>query len=119
MTHGDRRRLFTLNIALLIQWAHSRDERLALGRGQTPRTNDYSLHPDGLAEDMHLYIENTRQSSVTEDNPLGLYWSYRRSTKAHYRCGQFWKSLHPDNRWGGDFKKKDGNHYSMTYRGRA
>ncbi len=104
MTLGDRRRLFTLNFGLLIVWAVTHGYELAIDDAKRPRTNSYSLHPDGLAVDLNLYIKRR----------------YQRTTAAHRPLGQFWKSLHPYNRWGGDFKDNpDGNHYSMTYLGRA
>lgn len=42
---------------------------------------------------------------------------YLISTEHHRQFGEFWKSLDPDARWGGDFKEPDGNHYSITYEG--
>jgi hypothetical protein len=38
-------------------------------------------------------------------------------SEAHRPLGDYWKSLHPDCCWGGDFSKPDGNHYSMQYGG--
>lgn len=56
-----------------------------------------SLHLSGLAADMLLYIDGV----------------YATSTEAHRRIGEHWKTLHPLNRWGGDFHSRpDGNHYS-------
>lgn len=40
------------------------------------------------------------------------------TTEAHKPFGDYWKSLHPLCRWGGDFKNKDGNHYSLEYENR-
>ena len=41
------------------------------------------------------------------------------STEAHKQFGQYWKELHPSCRWGGDFPKPDGNHYSLEHNGKA
>ena len=47
---------------------------------------------------------------------------------AHKPFGEFWESLHPDCRWGGnwdkdnnpfEFGENDGNHYSLEHEGRA
>lgn len=36
----------------------------------------------------------------------------------HYEdLGRYWKTLHPDARWGGDFKKKDYVHFSFQHNG--
>ena len=33
--------------------------------------------------------------------------------------GDFWKSLDPLCRWGGDFRNPDGGHFSIAHQGRA
>lgn len=59
-----------------------------------------SLHFEGLAVDIdltkgHIYLSKTSD---------------------HKQFGEFWKDLHPDFCWGGDWG--DGNHYSCTYEGK-
>jgi hypothetical protein len=50
--------------------------------------------------------------------------SWLRDSMSHQPLGIYWKSLHPENAWGGDFldklgrPKPDGNHYSMIWQGR-
>jgi hypothetical protein len=53
-----------------------------------------SFHYKGLAIDLNLFIDG----------------AYQRTTKAHDKMGRKWRSL--GGTWGGDFEKKDGNHYS-------
>lgn len=57
-----------------------------------------SLHCERLAIDLNLF-----------DN-LGRYLD---SSDDYKQFGDFWKTLHPDNRWGGDFTRGDGNHFEM------
>ena len=57
-----------------------------------------SLHGLKLAIDINLFMDDV----------------YLSKTEAHTVLGTYWKSLHPANRWGGDFWRKDGNHYEMT-----
>jgi len=63
-----------------------------------------SLHLVGLAVDLNLF---------TQDG------TYITTNLGHDQLGVYWKSLHTDCRWGGDFIKKDFNHYSLFYQGRA
>lgn len=68
-------------------------ERLAkLGKGIAN-----SLHTQRLAIDLHLFKD-------------GKYLS---STEAHRPLGEWWEKSHPACRWGGFFKRGDGNHYEM------
>lgn len=57
-----------------------------------------SLHIDRLAHDFEMEKEEDYKNAA-----------------------EYWKSLHPDNCWGGDFKGKtagDIYHFSMSYGGR-
>ena len=107
MTLGEKQRIFTHNVALLICHAYALGYRLSLGN-TTASTNDPdSLHPDRLAIDLNLFKK------------VGDRWVYQRTTAAHEELGEFWKNMHSLNRWGGDFTRPDGNHYSMSHRGYA
>lgn len=63
-----------------------------------------SFHGKRLAIDINLFSPQGKYLTKTED---------------HAFIGKKWKSMHPDNTWGGDFKDKngnpkpDGNHYSI------
>ena len=58
-----------------------------------------SAHKQRLAVDLNLYKDD----------------QYQVDTEAHRPFGEYWKALHPDNVWGGDFTKKDGNHYQRNW----
>jgi hypothetical protein len=57
-----------------------------------------SLHCQRLAIDLNLF---DAQGHYLEGND-----SYK-------QFGEFWKTLNPANRWGGDFTRGDGNHFEM------
>lgn len=57
-----------------------------------------SLHCERLAIDLNLF------------DPHGNYLTHSDDYK---QFGDFWKTLHPSHRWGGDFKRQDGNHFEM------
>lgn len=62
-----------------------------------------SLHYLRLAIDINLFSKEG---------------SFLDATEAHRPFGEFWESLHPLCKWGGDFKNKDGNHYSLEHENR-
>jgi hypothetical protein len=101
---GDKREIFTKCLCLLLTYMLNKGYRPRLGKdGQVHMVN--SLHYQGLAADIDLF---------NKDN------IYLTDTQDHKECGEYWKTLHPDCRWGGDFTKQaDGNHYSVTFAGRS
>jgi hypothetical protein len=111
--------LFTKLISELVLWAN--EQGMEVAYDQVKRTLleananaasgagiSTSLHLDGLAADLLLYIGGV----------------YQPDSSAHIVLGQKWKSMHPLCRWGGDFRdakgkaKPDGNHYSVEWQGR-
>jgi hypothetical protein len=60
-----------------------------------------SLHTKRLAIDFNLFRNGYYLTDTDSYKPLG----------------DFWKPLHPDARWGGDFMAPDGNHFSFEWEG--
>tara|TARA_R110000764_G_scaffold220422_1_gene308655 strand:- start:747 stop:1088 length:342 start_codon:yes stop_codon:yes gene_type:complete len=111
MKLGDKQRLFAKLLPALINQAHLfgfevtigdayRDPRL---HGQLGEKKSYghrnSCHKIRLAIDLNLFLD-------------GVYLT---STESHRKLGEWWESLHPLCRWGGQFN--DGNHYSFEHDG--
>jgi hypothetical protein len=95
----DRRKLFSSLIPKLLNKMIEDGYTPLIGKdGLTHMKN--SLHYDGLAMDIDLFKDNV----------------YLITTEAHLSFGEFWESLSPETRWGGRFR--DGNHYSVTYKGK-
>lgn len=110
MTLSEQRILFSQLISELVLWVSSnlpehalafdqvkRDAAAASANAQAGTGIANSLHLSGLAADMLLYVGGT----------------YRADTESYRQIGLHWKSMHPLNRWGGDFTTRpDGNHFS-------
>lgn len=105
----DKRLRFTRHLTtLLARFNQMPGIDVALGRdfdesNEKLRHMRGSLHYLGLANDLALYVNG----------------KYQTTTEAYAEMGAFWLSLDIDNRWGGTFKKADGNHFSITYGGKA
>lgn len=105
---SEKQRMFVWNVHCLIEWAYQQDYELTFG--EAFRTAEQaalnakaglgivnSLHMRRLAIDLNLFRGDEWLQKTSDHQPLGTYW----------------KSLHSLNRWGGDFVRQDGNHYSM------
>ena len=115
VTLGEKQRLFVRLVGKLIEWAYANGYELTFGEAQRSVQQALansksgagiknSLHLIRLAVDLNLFIKGVYQADSEAYRPLGEYW----------------KTLHPDCRWGGDFKSRpDGNHISLTHNGVA
>jgi len=104
LTLGEKQRLFMELLARLITYIYAQGHECTGGdlwakEGHMPNSNHYKR----LAIDLNLFKDGV----------------YLVTYEDHKKFGEFWKSLHPLCRWGGDFKNKDGNHYSLEHEGRA
>lgn len=96
---GDKRRLFTWALAMLLKKMLDSEYGPMLGKDGLKHMPN-SLHYEGLAQDVDL----------TKD---GFYLA---ETNDHRQFGEYWESLDKDCLWGGRWG--DGNHYSVEYQGR-
>lgn len=92
---------FSSLIVDLLTWADDQGMIYVLDEGMNHQNKGHmvgSLHYSGCAQDILLYDD--KGNYLTDDE------SYR-------PLGEYWKSLHPYCRWGGDFPG-DGNHFSFS-----
>jgi hypothetical protein len=113
MSLSEKQQQFAILVAKLILWAD--EQGYAVTFGEAYRTPEQaalnakkgsgianSLHTVRLAVDLNLFKDGLYQTSSEAYKPLGDYW----------------KSLHPDCCFGGDFKPRaDGNHFSLQHNG--
>ena len=96
MTRGDKQRKFSKMVALLILYAYERGYEITLGDAWASSGHiEGSFHYKRLAIDLNLFKDK----------------AYLTETEDHLFLGEFWESI--GGSWGGRFKRKDGNHYSL------
>jgi hypothetical protein len=113
MTLGEKQRMFALNVAKLIIWAYEQGYEISLGEAyRTAEQAELNAKSGkGIANSLHV-------QRLAIDLNLFRSGRWLQFSEQHRPLGEFWKSLYPDNRWGGDFRPHpDGNHYSMEHEG--
>lgn len=112
MTLGEQQRLFARLLGAFLVWIDSQGYEVVGGdwhRSQAQANANatagtgivHSLHTISLAIDLNLFVEGV----------------YQTETEAYRPLGEYWKTLHPLCRWGGDFSNPDGDHFSLEYDG--
>jgi hypothetical protein len=112
MSLSEKQRLFARYVGMLITWCYKNGYELTLGEAERSTAQALanaakgtgianSLHLIKLAIDLHLFIDG----------------KYQPDTPAYKPLGEYWKSLDPLCAWGGDFKRADGNHFSLSHEG--
>ncbi len=111
MTLREQQSLFVSLIPKLIDFAYSNGYELTFGEAERSPEEALRLSKlgKGIVNSLHIL-------SLAIDFNLFKDGIYLSSTADHKPLGDYWKTLHPLCRWGGDFS--DGNHYSMEYQGR-
>ena len=113
-TLGEKQRRFVRLVGKLIEFAYANGFELTFGDAyrspEQAKANAASgagiansLHCERLAIDLNLF-------------KLGQYLT---DSAAYKPLGDYWKTLGDDCAWGGDFKRPDGNHFSIRHGGRA
>lgn len=110
--------LFMWCLGQLLVWAYAngveltgkellRSPEQAAANQKTGKGIARSLHLVGLAIDVALFTDTTGDGVP----------DYQTDTRAYQALGEYWEQLHPLCRWGGRFRRADGNHFSVTHDG--
>jgi hypothetical protein len=116
---GQRQELLVECLGQLFGYAKAKGYKIRLGEGRIGnprrlRSGEFSedgvhmvgsLHYDGLAQDLNLFVDG---EYITDGTHM-----------AWVDLGSFWEQLHPLCAWGGRFKSRDSNHVSIRYQGKA
>lgn len=110
MTLGDNQRLFAKDVGKLLVWIYEHGYAVTLGEAQrTPEMAAiYAKDGRGIADSLHIL-------KLAIDLNLFKDGKYLGDTESHRPLGEFWESLDIANRWGGRFKRPDGNHYERNF----
>ena len=121
MRLGDAQKEFAQDAAELIQFIHKSGYECTLGDAyRDPRVFGDMGVKNIITSEVNSYPAYGRAQSAHKQRlaiDLNLFKDgiYLRHTEAYRKFGVFWKSIRPDNVWGGDFD--DGNHFSRKYYG--
>lgn len=116
MTLGDTQREFSRDIVYL------KLHMIAMGYEFTEGDayRDPRVHGAWGKKTSYSHAKSHHKLRLADDINLFLDGKYLRETEDHRQFGDYWKALHPDNVWGGDFKDErgdpdpDGNHYQRN-----
>lgn len=110
MKLSEAQQIFALNVSKLIAWIYEKGWACTIG--EVYRTPEqaliYEAQGKGIKNSLHC-------SRLAVDLNLFVSGVYKVESDAYKELGGFWKTLNPLNRWGGDWKSKDANHFQMNY----
>lgn len=109
MTLNDKQHIFAMNLAKLLQ--HVESSGVTCSVGEVFRTKEqaeiYAKEGKGIIDSQHC-------KKLAVDLFLFANGKFLQKKEDYKLLGEYWKSLHPDNRWGGDFPKLvDSVHFEM------
>lgn len=101
--------VFSLNVSNLIAYIFSQEYKCTLGEVLRTKSQAASYAADGVgvADSQHC---KRLAIDICLFSPSG---KYLKDSEDYKIFGDYWESLHPYNRWGGNFRRADGNHFEM------
>jgi len=111
MTLGQKQKIFTRLVGLLIEYAYQNGYELTMGDGY----RDKRVFGDVGEKKGYGASRSNHKIRLAHDFNLFKDGEYMTETEDHRDLGEFWESLHESCVWGGHFN--DGNHYSMEHNG--
>jgi hypothetical protein len=112
MTLGEKQRLFVKLVGQLIDWSYANGYELTFG--ETVRTQaeaaSNAASGIGIAKSNHLI-------RLAVDLNLFIAGEFKTDRDSYKPLGDYWCSLDPLCRWGGNFSRPDSDHFSLEHEG--
>jgi len=107
---SDKQKIFALNVSKLISYIFNKGYSCTLGEAwRSPEQAEiYAKEGKGIVNSLHC------KRLAIDLNLFAKEGEYLTDSCQYKWIGDVWKTLHPDNRWGGDFPNADGNHFEMN-----
>ena len=102
--------LFAINVSKLIDYIYVQGYACTFGEAfRTPeQAAIYAKEGKGIEDSLHC------KRLAIDLNIFDGSGTYLSDTESYKPFGDYWVTLHPNNRWGGSFKHRpDGNHFQM------
>ncbi len=114
MTLHEAQALHVKLVAQLIQFVYSKNFELTWGEAYrtTQQAQWDAAHHTGIVNSVHC-------DRLAVDFQLFKDGQYLTDSSAYKFMGDYWKSLDPSCRWGGDFTTVDADHFSLQWGNRS
>lgn len=114
MTEIEAQRIFCRCLVKLMSWALEQPG-YELRLGEAARSKEEA---ERLAKTGAGIANSVHRERLAIDLMLDIHGIYQKETEGYRPMGEYWKTLHPLARWGGDFHSRpDGDHFSFEWGG--
>lgn len=109
MTLQHKQAIFALNVGKLIIFIYKQGYAVTFGEAlrTEEQANIYAQQGKGIVDSLH------RKKLAVDLNLFDSSGKYCNDVASFKQFGEYWKTLDPANRFGGDFKRVDLNHFEM------
>jgi hypothetical protein len=108
MRLSEKQQIFSVGVARLILWLHSMGYATTFGEAyRTPRQQKWYFD-----EGHSKTLKSKHLNRLAIDLMLFRGGVYLRDSDDYKPAGEYWESMNPSFKWGGNFENfKDGNHF--------